>query len=283
MGTGSDDWTRRHEADTAVAWRRQSRAFAVRTARLLARDRSALFWAFAWPTFWYAITSALFVDAPADPGAVKAAIAVSYGAFGATSIALIGMGTTVSSDRTAARYRMLRALPVSPSADVAGRAVALTGFGLASFLAVLAVGALDGARYVLVAPWSVPVVVASVVAMCLVAVLVGLAFAELLGRREHVAAVGTVALLLSYYATGFYGAQPTFVPAAGRWVVNVLPTTLGTRLAISALVPGAGSHMQPAVPPVALAVAAVVLAGLASFGAAVGLARVRPFAAGGEA
>jgi ABC-2 type transport system permease protein len=293
-GEHDGGWSRRYPETERVPWRRQVRAFAVRATQRIRRDRAAFFWAFAWPVFWYVLTSVLFLSEPVAPdvtgaspehvlGLTKAITAISYGFFGATSVSLVVIGTNLSSDRTARRYRMLGTLPVAPSADVAGRFLAVFAFAVLSFLAVLVVGALDGALFAVRSAASVPIVAVALFAVCLAASGVGVVLSEVLGRREYVAAVGTVLLIVSYFFSAFYGADVASVPTEDGLVVNTLPMAVGTRLGMSHLVDLGDAYLAPPLPPLWLALATLLGGGALCFAAGVAVARTRVYAHRGEA
>ncbi|WP_439025673.1 ABC transporter permease [Haloarchaeobius sp. DT45] len=281
------DQSRRHPDADSVAWWRQVRTFAVRSTRTILRDRSALFWAFAWPAFWYIVTSLTFIDPQTDAanptqalGFAKAGTAVSVGVFGAMSVSLIVLGTRLSTDRSQHRYRMLRTLPVSPAADLTGRFLATFAFSLASFGVVVALSLADGALYTLGGPVSIPVVLGCLLGICLTSAGASIVLVEVVRRREYVVAVGTVGLLVWFFFTGFNGGVPSLMPASARAVINIVPNTLGTRMLFSQLI-GTPLPTAPQPPGVPTTLALVLGWGLVVFGLGVVVATRSVYATGG--
>lgn len=261
-----------HETAMAVPWTQQSKAFAVRALREQFRSRAALFWALGWPVLWYGLTTRIFLaGVPVSGlGVAKATVAVSIGLFGALTVSLVGFAQTLSTDLTQKRYRKLRSLPISPSADLLGRF--LGGFALAavSFLLVLLIGLVDGASFSL-RPLSVPVVVVSLVLFCVIGMAIATFIAAIIDQGEYIVAITNVILMVAYFLTGFNGVVPQLLPESTRWIVNYVPNALAARLQVAFLVDidaARAAITPPALPtdPLYLAllvVYAVVLAGVA--------------------
>lgn len=80
------------------------------------------------PVAVYLLTVTVFIDTSTVPETVvpyrKAGVAVSYGMFGAIVASLNSFGQQLAADFEADRYIQYRSLPLVPSADLAGRAVA---------------------------------------------------------------------------------------------------------------------------------------------------------------
>lgn len=257
----------------AVPWNTQVRAFARRSLREQFWSRVALFWALGWPVLWYILTTRIFLaGVPASGlGVAKTTVAVTVGLFGALTVSLVGFAQNLSTDLTEKRYRKLRSLPISPSADLFGRF--LGGFALAavSFVLVLLVGLIDGASYTL-RPLSVPVVAFSLVLFCVIGMAVATFIASIIDQGEYIVAITNVVLILAYFLTGFNGVTPQLLPASTRGMVNYVPNALAARLQVAFLVSPAEAHTAitpPALPTDPrylglLVVYALVLAGLAA-------------------
>lgn len=221
----------RYEATTAVPWSRQVKAFALRTLRELFRNRAALFWGLAAPVFFYVLFGVIVAQG-GNAGAAKAANAVSFGVFGAFSVTLVTFAASLSADLTNKRYRKLRSLPISPSADVLGRFVG--GFVLAavSFLLVLVVGVLTGASFSLRGPLSVAVVAASLFLFCLLSVAAAVVVAAVIDEGEYIVGVTNMLVLGLFFVTGYNGLVPGLMPEPLPGLVNYVPNALATRLGI---------------------------------------------------
>ncbi|WP_435317616.1 ABC transporter permease [Haloarchaeobius sp. TZWSO28] len=282
------DTSRRHADAESVPWPQQVRSFAVRSTRTIVRDRSALFWAFVWPAFWYIMTSLTFISPPADAsnpaqqlGYAKAGTAISIGVFGAMSVSLIVLGTRLSTDRTERRYRMLRTLPVSPSADLTGRFLATFAFSVASFCTIVAISLVDGALYPAAGPLAVPIVLGCLLGVCLTSAGVSVVLAEVVRRREYVVAVGTVGLLVWFFFSGFNGGVPSLLPEQAQQLLNIVPNTVGTRTITSHLI-GTPLPSDPQPPGAAVALATVLGWGGLGYGLGVAVATRSIYDRGGR-
>lgn len=230
---------------TSVAWWRQTEAFAVRTLRELFRNRAALVWGLLAPVFFYLV----FGVALGEPGIARGANAVVFGVFGSFSVSLVIFATALSADLKARRYRKLRSLPVAPSADVLGRFVGGLALAAVSFLLVLVVGvATDGTLRVQSAV-SVPVVATTLVLFCLLAMGLAVPVAAVLDDGEYVVGVTNMVTLALFFLTGFDGLVPAMAPGPLGELVNWLPNSLATRLAVYHLVPVGAGGETPLVPP----------------------------------
>lgn len=227
-------------------WAGQARSFAERYARELFRNKVILFWSVAFPVAFYLLTITVFIDTSAVPDTIipyqKAGVAVSYGMFGAIVASLNSFGQQLAADFEADRYMQYRSLPLAPSADLAGRALAGLALSVVAFVAVLAVAVPTGAAFSLRSVASVPVVVLAVVAFAVLWMMLAVVVATLV-RDPRYASVVTISIALgAYFLTGYNGTDPGAF-AGPDWVLNVLPFTLATRLVSHNVVvfPGRGS------------------------------------------
>jgi ABC-2 type transport system permease protein len=228
-----------------TAWTRQAAAFGVRTLRELFRNRAALVWGLLAPVFFFLV----FGVALGEPGVARGANAVVFGVFGSFSVSLVIFATALSADLKAKRYRKLRSLPVAPSADVLGRFVGGLALSVASFGLVLAVGVVTDGTLRLRSVVSVPVVLASLVLFCLLAMGLAVLVASVLDDGEYVVGVTNMVTLALFFLTGFNGLVPAMAPGPLGGLVNWLPNSLATRLAVYYLVPVGSGAGTPLVPP----------------------------------
>ncbi|MFC6951308.1 ABC transporter permease [Halorubellus litoreus] len=236
----STQTTQRADDATGVApWYRQTKSFARRSLRELARSKVALFWAILWPVFWYFLTMVLFISEPqgvpeAELAAVmadtKATNAISFGLFGAFTVTLVSFAQNFTADLEEKRYRKLRSLPVYPSADLTGRFLAGFVLALASFWSVIAVGYVDGASFDLHSVLSVPVVLASLLLFCIVGMSTAVVLSAVVTKGEYLTVITNTTLLVLFFSTGFNGVQPAMSPLADY--VNLVPNSLAARLQV---------------------------------------------------
>jgi ABC-2 type transport system permease protein len=232
-------------AADGVAWHRQSRAFAVRTLRELFRNRAALVWGLAAPAFFFLVFGVLL----GDPGVQRGANAVVFGVFGAFSVSLVIFATALSADLKAKRYRKLRSLPISPTADLLGRFAGGLALALVSFALVLAVGAATGGTLAIRSAVSIPAVLGALVLFCLLAMGAAVFVASVLDDGEYVVGVTNMLTLALFFLTGYNGLLPSMAPGPLGELVNVLPNSLATRLAVYHLVPVGSGAGTPLIPP----------------------------------
>jgi ABC-2 type transport system permease protein len=223
----------RASADRRQVWAGQARAFAERYARELFRNKVVLFWSVAFPVAFYLLTITVFIDTGAVPDTVvpyqKAGVAVSYGMFGAIVASLNSFGQQLAADFEADRYMQYRSLPLAPSADLAGRAVAGLALSVVAFVAVLVVAVPTGAAFSLRSAASVPVVVLAVLTFAVLWMMLAVVVATLV-RDARYASVVTISIALgAYFLTGYNGTDPGAF-AGPDWLLNWLPFTLATRL-----------------------------------------------------
>jgi len=200
------------------------------------RTKATIIWGFGFPAFWYLMTSLLFLpDAGDINGAttlseIKGATAVSLGLFGVLTVTLVAFASGLSRDLTEKRYRKFRSLPIAPSADFAGRYLAGVVVAAISYLIVLITGSVDGANYTLQGIGSLPVVTGSFVLFSLFGVSVAVVVTRVVSDSEFVVGITNAILLVSFFLTGYNGMTPTVLPEDTRWLVNIAPNSLASRL-----------------------------------------------------
>ncbi len=180
-------------------------------------------------------------------GEMIASTAVGTGIFGAMYICLYIFGYQLAGDLEDRRYEAYRSMPIFPSADLSGRM--LSGIVLAgsAFILTILAGVYTGASFELRGLMSIPIVFLAFVVTCVFWMVVAMPFI-LYAQNERVAeyAVPMIAIV-GYIATGFNGANTELSPIDGE-ILNYLPNTLPTRLAIYHLVPGGAE--SSVLPPV---------------------------------
>ncbi|WP_084157191.1 ABC transporter permease [Haladaptatus cibarius] len=221
------------------SWPRQVKSFFVRAIKELFRSRVALFWSIGWPIGWYFLTMALFIEVPEQVPAdqvetvlssIKASNAISFGIFGAFTVSLVTFANNFTDDLEAKRYRKLRSLPVSPSADLTGRFLAGTLLGAVSFCSVLVAGYLHGASFNPRSSMSIPITAVALFLFCIIGMSIAVLLAVVVQKGEYLTAISNTVLMILYFITGFNGASPRMIPEGNRWIVNVLPNSLATRM-----------------------------------------------------
>lgn len=211
----------------------QARAFTERYYRQLTRNKGSMLFLVGWPALWYFLFSRLFLNGGALDesmlSVVKASYAISFGMFGAFTVALNGFTTSFLGDIESKRYRKFRSLPIYPAADLAGRFA--SGFVLCciSYLSLLVIGYLDGAAFSIRGPLSIPVVVLSLFAFCAIGIIGALCLSTLVDSPQMATTVAMILLLLAFFVTGLNGIQANVFPGP-TWVLNYLPNTLVTRI-----------------------------------------------------
>lgn len=258
----------------SVPWHRQTAAFAERHLRGLRRSKLVLVLAVAWPLAWYFLTVVAFL--PDDLSGYelalsKGATAISYALFGAFTVAVATFAAGFARDDDRGLYRLFRSLPIVPSADLAGRFLAGLAVATLSYGVTIVVAYAHGARFE-PRPTAIVVVPLTLVAFCLVALLLSLALGILVSEPEYVSTIAVVLVLVAYYVTGFNGIQPGMI-AQDATFVNWVPNSLATRMQIYHLFDGdlSNSGMIPPEMPsgwgyVAATVASAVVAATASLG-----------------
>ncbi|MXV62256.1 ABC transporter permease [Natronorubrum sp. JWXQ-INN-674] len=269
----------------SVPWTGQTRAFARRHVQQLRRNKLIVALAVGWPVLWYFLTMAFFIEEPASGqlGYVKASNGITYGLFGAFTVTVAVFAGEFARDLEGDRYRKLRALPVSPTADLAGRFLAGTALGACSYLATILAAYAHGGTFELqyLGPTTLAILALTLVLFCAIAMALALLLALVITKPEHMTTIAVVVVLMAFYLTGFNGTVPQLI-AEDPTFVNYLPNSLATRMQIAAW---AGSDnvdfMTPPAAPLTLEYGAL-LVGYAVGLCAVAVAIVRRFAYGGE-
>lgn len=218
-------------------WVRQTLAFADRFIRELSRSWIGLFWSFGFPVMWYLLTVYLGLTPTAvgHSGSLKAILGISFGVFGAFTVTLVGFAGDLSVDISAKRYRKFRSLPLSPSADLAGRFLAGLVLGVAAALVMMLVASLDGASYVVPDLGGLLVALLALSFFCIVGMVAGLVVTIVITDPRYATTVGTGLLLSVFFVTGYNGMAPGVFPLS-EWWLNYLPNSLAARLMVHHLV-----------------------------------------------
>jgi len=226
-----------HRIQALRLWVRQTVAFADRFTRELSRSWIGLFWSFGFPVMWYLLTVYLGLTPTAigHPGSMKAILGISFGVFGAFTVTLVGFAGDLSVDISAKRYRKFRSLPLSPSADLAGRFLAGLTLGVTAAVAMMLVAAFDGATYVLPDLGGLLVALLALSFFCIVGMVAGLVVTIVITDPRYATTVGTGLLLSVFFVTGYNGMAPTVFPFPAWWL-NYLPNALAARLMVHHLV-----------------------------------------------
>lgn len=247
----------------------QTWTFIVRVLRETFRNKMALFWEFAWPLFWYFLTYFLFIK-PGIQGdysgkgkwlalaGAKVTNAVSYGIFGALTIVLMGFSMMFAADIAEKRYRLYRALPVSPYADFLGRF--LGGFVLTIVSLTLTIGV--GFLHVRMGKYgeeleflrgiiAIPIILTSLFLLGIICVGIALLIASVSTDPNYANGISLTILMLLFFITGYNGIQPAFFPGE-EWLINYIPTSLATRMILYYVINTSGGYFERAglAPPV---------------------------------
>lgn len=220
-----------------------------------------MFWSFAFPALWYFLTANMGVMpavAAEHASVTKAILGISFGVFGAFTVALVGVAGDLATDLDEQRYRTFRSRPIAPSADLTGRFAAGATVGFAAWSVTVAVAALDGASYSVGTPVTLVIVPAGVGLFCLVGMVAGVVTAVLVTKPQHATTVGTGVLVVGFFVTGYNGTVPRVFPADPAWL-NLIPNALTTRLLVHHLVDHAGESAGLVPPPVPASPAYVAL------------------------
>ncbi|QLG50810.1 ABC transporter permease [Natrinema halophilum] len=221
----------------AVPWTGQARTFTRRQLQQLRRNKLIIFLAVGWPVLWYFLTMTVFIQDP-DPdrlGYVKAANGITYGLFGAFTVTVAVFAGEFARDLESDRYRKLRAMPVSPTADLAGRFTAGTVLGAGSYVVTILAAAVHGGTFEIgnISPASIAILGLSFVLFCIIAMALAMLLALVIPKPEHMTTIAVVVVLMAFYLTGFNGVSPGMI-ADDPTFVNYLPNSLATRMQIAA-------------------------------------------------
>ncbi len=238
----------RTSGQSAVPWVQQTLTFARRTVVTQMKNRRAVVASFGFPVLYYVLDTRLFIQGTGSVVAVeRAAMAVSFGMFGAFLIALVGFAQQLSGDLTQKRYRKFRSLPISPSADFAGRLLGGYVVSVVAYALLFAIGYLDGGAFDALGPISTVVVLGTLLAFCLVAMAVATLFAVVL-RGDNAFQVSMFVLLVAYFVTGFNGLSVSILPDSLRGAMNYVPNSLATRIQFAYTVGHPSVFSPPALP-----------------------------------
>lgn len=259
------------------AWAGQARSFFARYARELVRNKTVLFWSLAFPVGFYLLTITVFVPVERIPADARPAVfgstAISYGTFGAVIVSLNSFGTQLAADFEAGRYKQFRALPIAPTADMAGRMAAGTALALVSFLAVVLVSVPTGAAFAVRSPASLAVGLLAFLAFVVVWMVLATGLVSVVGDERYATIITVAVALLSYMLTGYNGTDPASYTGPDA-LLNYLPNTLPTRLLVYEFVDVNASQLAPpALPGTAWGVGMLALYTLLALGVGVALVR----------
>lgn len=216
-----------------VSWNKQTRTFTRRHLQQLSRDKMILFLTVAWPVLWYFLTMEFFVDVPAgtDLGPLKAANGINYGLFGAFTVTVAVFAGEFARDLSSNRYRKLRTMPISPTADLTGRFVAGAALGVASYLVTIVAAYAHGGAFGTFDVETIAILSLTLLSFCLIAMALAMVLALAITKPEQMTTIAIVIVLMAYFVTGFNGTSPGML-ADGAEIVNYLPNSLATRMQI---------------------------------------------------
>ena len=233
-------------------WFGQARSFFTRYARELLRNKTVLFWSLGFPVGFYLLTISVFIPTDQIPAdvlpLVYASTAISYGTFGAVIVCLNSFGTQLAADFEAGRYKQFRALPIAPTADLAGRMAAGLALAAVAFAAVVLVSLGTGAEYAVQGIASIPVAVLAFGSFAVVWMVLATAIVTVVGDERYATIITVAIALLSYMLTGFNGTDPASY-SGPDWLLNYLPNTLPTRLLVAHFVDGSAQSLAPPAVP----------------------------------
>ncbi|WP_252489001.1 ABC transporter permease [Natronococcus zhouii] len=235
---------------TTVRWTHQVGAFTQRYLRSLSRSKLILALAIAWPVAWYLLTMEFFIPSEEQVGAIKANNAISFGLFGAFTVTVAVFAGAFAGDLESGRFRMLRSLPISPTADLTGRFLAGLAIAVPSFLVTIGAGYVHGATYSPRGLLSIPVAFLTLFVFCLIAMALSMGLAVLITKPEYITTLAVVIVIMSFFLTGFNGVQPAML-AENQALVNYVPNALAARVQIFYLTDADFAHWgltPPAMP-----------------------------------
>lgn len=235
-------------SDRLRSWLGQSRSFYGRYARELLRNKTVLFWSILFPVGFYLLTISVFLNLSEIPSQARPAVlgstAISYGTFGAIIVCLNTFGQQLAADFEAGRYRQFRALPVAPTADLAGRMAAGLTLAVAAIAAVVAVGVPTGAEFAVREPASLLVGALAVLSLAVVWMVVATLVATVVTDERYASIITVAVALLAFMLTGYNGTNPGDY-GGPEFLLNYLPNTLPTRLLVYSFVDVPSSVLAP--------------------------------------
>jgi ABC-2 type transport system permease protein len=223
-------------------------AFADRSFREIVRNKMVLFWLFVWPLFWFFLSVFLFI-APYTPGgeALGVAIginAISMGIFAVLTSTMVGFSIDFAEDINLKRYRLYRSYPIHPLADFLGRFFTGFIFGCLSFGIIIIIAYIIGAR-IMITLFSIPVIVLSLLLLSFIGMGVGLIIANLSNNPSYAVGFSLVILMLLFFITGYNGTLTSMFPGP-KWMLNIIPNSLATRIITLCLINFSGFRYEDA-------------------------------------
>ncbi|QCC52502.1 ABC transporter permease [Halapricum salinum] len=265
-------------------WIAQAKSFFERYARELFRNKTVLFWSIAFPVGFYLLTITVFVPVEEIPANERpyifAATAISYGTFGAIIVCLSSFGQQLAADLEADRYKQFRALPIAPTADMAGRMLAGLLLATVSFLAVVVVSLGTGASYTLRSIASVPIAMLAFVGFAVIWMVLAMAVASAITDERYAALLTVAVALLAYMLTGYNGTDPGSYTGPDV-LLNYLPNTLPSRVLVYQFVDAPASSLAPpALPSTIWSVGTLTLYTALALGVGIVVVRTRIYGTG---
>lgn len=217
-----------------VPWVVQTKTFTRRHLKQLARNKMVLFITVAWPVLWYLLTMELFIEAPDENqlGYIKAANGMNYGLFGAFTVTVAVFAGEFARDLDGERYRKLRSMPISPTADLAGRLLAGASLGVASYVVTIVFAYSHGATFFVPDVPTIIIILLTLILFCLIAMSLAMVLALAIPKPEHMTTIAVIAVLMAFFLTGYNGTAPDLI-AENPEFINYLPNSLATRMQIT--------------------------------------------------
>lgn len=218
---------------TGRVWFDQASAFARRSVQEVRNSWIMLLWVIAFPAIMYLLTATQGTESSA---AGDATLSIGIGILGAMFVCLYLFGNQLATDLEDRRYVAYRSMPLSPSAELAGRMTAGLVLAGGAFAATIAAGITTGASYGLRGPESIPIVILAGVLTCVFWMVVAIPLVVVADNKRVAEWTTTLLAVGAFVLTGFNGAMPGGAQLDGD-LLNVLPNTLPTRLLVYHLVP----------------------------------------------
>lgn len=227
-------WDKNSLDNPPSIWLNQVRAFAGRSLREVVNSWMLLGTAIGLPATMYLIP---FIGGGEFPPVSRATMSIGTGIFGAMLTCLYVFGNLFVIDIEDRRYAAYRAMPISPSADLAGRMSAALVVAAAAFLSPLIVGVLTGASYRLQGGESIPIILAAGVLSCVFWMVLAIPIVVIAENERYAEWATTSVAIAAVVLTGFNGVTTDISLIKGT-TLNYLPNTLPTRLIAYHLVEG---------------------------------------------
>ncbi len=228
---------------------RQVWAFVIRSFREIIRNKMVLFWLFVWPLFWFFLSVFLFI-APYTPGGEAFGVAigitaVSMGIFAVLTSTLVGFSIDFAEDINLKRYRLYRSYPINPLADFLGRFFTGFIFGCLSFGIIIIIAYFIGGRIMIHPLFSIPVILLSLLLLSFIGMGIGLIIANLTNNPNYAVGFSLVILMLLFFITGYNGTLTSMFPGP-KWMLNIIPNSLATRIITLCLINFSGFRYEDA-------------------------------------